>query len=107
MPLSPFKVVGDNLSGRGLSFDVTALIMPKRPGDPAARGDQLSEIAEVTYREGRSSALLSLDDRFDLHHAVDILRALAVVVGSNPTGDRHRRAADILARLLQDQEGGQ
>lgn len=99
----PFQVIGDSLSGHGLSFDVATLVVPEQKIDPAERSKRLAEIAEVAYRDGRASALLSWDDRFDLHGAVDVLRALAVVVGP-PTGDRHRRAADIIGRLLQDQE---
>jgi hypothetical protein len=103
---SPFQTVGDNLTGRGLSFDVATLIAPTEKSDASKRGEKLAEIAEVVFREGRSSMLLSWDERFDLHGAVDVLRSLAVIVGPNPTGDRHRRMADIIARLLQDQEGG-
>jgi hypothetical protein len=100
-----FQVVGDSLSGHGLSFDVAPLVAPAQKIDSAERGKRLAEIAETAYRDGRASALLSRDDRFDLHCAVDVLRGLAVVVGPTPTSDRHRRAADILARLLQEQEG--
>jgi hypothetical protein len=111
MMRSPFQVVGDSLSGRGLTFNVTLLIGPTPKEDDsfthAARMEQLTEIAEIAYREGRSSTILSWDDRFDLHGAIDVLRSLAVIVGPNPTGDRHRRMADILARLLQAQEIGE
>jgi hypothetical protein len=111
MTKSPFQVVGDNLSGRGLTFNVSLLIAPARKEEASlsrdARMDQLAEIAEIAYREGRSSTILSWDDRFDLHGAIDVLRSLAVIVGPNPTGDRHRRMADILARLLQAQEIGE
>jgi hypothetical protein len=103
---NPFQIIGDNLTGRGLSFDVATLTAPTEKSDRAKRGEKLAEIAEVVFREGRSSVLLSWDERFDLHGAVDVLRGLAVVVGPTPTGDRHRRMADILARLLQGQEGG-
>lgn len=106
MMRSPFQVVGDNLSGRGLSFDVTTLVGPVKESDMAKCGERLVEIAEVVFREGRASALLSYDDRHDLHGAVDVLRGLAVIVGPTPTGDRHRRMADILARLLQDTARG-
>jgi hypothetical protein len=106
--MSSFKIAGvgssTSLSGRGLTFNVAALIGGK--GDSTERGEKLTEIAGVVYREGRSSAILSREDRFELHGAVDVLRSLAVVVGPNPTGDRHRRMADIISRLLQDQEGG-
>ncbi len=104
MTRDTFQVVGGNLSGRGLSFDVAALVGPARGDDSSERDKCLVEIAEVVFRQGRASALLSWDDRFDLRCAVEVLRALAVVVGPNPTGDRHRRAADIIARLLEDQE---
>jgi hypothetical protein len=98
----PFQIVGDSLAGHGLSFDI-ATIVTSETIDPTERRKRLTEIAEVSYRDGRAAALLSWDDRFDLHAAVEVLRSLAVVVGP-PTGDRHRRAADIIARLLQEQE---
>lgn len=107
---SPFQVVGNNLSGRGLTFNVEILVTAnknKAPDPRDARMDRLAEIAESAYREGRASAILSWDDRFDLHGAVDVLRSLAVIVGPIPTGDRHRRMADILARLLQEQESSE
>lgn len=94
-----FQVVGDSLVGRGLSFAVTAFGASKKDFDAA-----LCDVSEVVYLQGRSSALLPIDDRFDLHCAVDALRALAVIVGPTPAGDRYRRCADIIARLLQDQE---
>lgn len=102
MTKDKFQIVGDSLSGRGLSFDLVGLVTT----EPNARGTRLIEIAEVSYLQGRASALLSWDGRFDLHHAVEALRALAVILGPCPTGDRHRHAADLIARLLQDQEGG-
>lgn len=100
-----FHVDGDSLSGRGLAFDVAALVAPKDV-DPAQRGELLVEIVEVAYRQGQDSARLSCDDRFDLHCAVEVLRALAVVVGPIGTGERYRRAADVIARLLHEQQGG-
>ena len=93
-----FQIVGDSLTGHGLSFAVGAF---KTDFDAA-----LVDVAEVAYRQGRDSARLSYDDRFDLHCAVEALRALAVIVGPMPTGDRYRRCSDIVARLLQEQEGG-
>lgn len=99
-----FQVVGDSLTGHGLSFDVGGLGVLRQD----ASADKLGAIVDmvnVVYRQGRASALLACDDRFDLHGAVEALRALAVVVGPTPTGDRYRRYADLLARLLQDQEG--
>lgn len=95
-----FQVVGDSLSGRGLSFSIAAFGSSKKDFDAV-----LCDVSEVIYRQGRASALLSCDDRFDLHSAVEALRALAVIVGPTPAGDRYRRCADIVARLLQDQEG--
>jgi hypothetical protein len=92
-----FTVTGDQLAGRGLSFDISALRSPK------GRDARLVEIGEAIYLQGRESALLSHEDRFDLHGAVEALRALAVVVGPCLAGERHRRASDILARLLQEQ----
>jgi hypothetical protein len=108
--MTPFEVVGSSLAGRGLTFDVTLLVpLTEENVDPATHSERmgrLAEIAETAYREGRASLLLSWDERFDLHGAVDVLRSLAVIVGPIPTGDRHRRMADIISRLLQDQEGG-
>lgn len=101
-----FQIIGDSLSGQGLSFDVAALIASKLKLDAVERGKLLVEVVEAVYREVRASALLTLDDRFNLHGAVDTLRALSVVVGPTPRGDRHGAAADILARLLQEQECG-
>jgi len=98
-----FQIVGDSLTGHGLSFDVGALGVPKQSADKLGA---LVDMVNVVYRQGRESALLSYDDRFDLHCAVEALRALAVIIGPTPTGDRHRRGADIVARLLQDQERG-
>lgn len=68
--------------------------------------DALVDMIEVVYRQGRESAILPYDDRFDLSCAADALRAIAVIVGATPTGDRYRRAADIIAQQLQQQEGG-
>jgi hypothetical protein len=108
--MEQFKIVGASLAGRGLTFDVTLFVPPtgenEDPSERSERMDRLAEIAETAYREGRASLLLSWDERFDLHGAVDVLRSLAVIVGPIPTGDRHRRMADIISRLLQDQEGG-
>lgn len=98
-----FQMVGDNLTGHGLSFDVGALGVPK--GVAADTLSVLTDMANAVYRQGRESALLSYDDRFDLHGAAEALRALAVIFGPTPTGDRYRRCADIIARLLQNQEG--
>lgn len=100
-----FTVVGDQLSGRGLTFDVSALVAIKVTDDPESRASHLAEICEAIYLQGRASLLPSRDDRFELSLAVEALRALAVVVG-NIAGDRHRRAADSLGRLLQEQERG-
>lgn len=100
-----FQIVGDSLTGHGLSFDVGALGVPKQ----SVAADKLGALVDMTnaiYRQGRESALLSYDDRYDLHGAVEALRALSVIVGPTPTGDRYRRCSDIVARLLQDQEGG-
>lgn len=100
MTKDKFEIVGDSLVGRGLSFAVATFSGPKKELDVA-----LVDVAEAVYRQGRDSARLPYDDRFDLHTAVQALRALAVIVGPTPTGDRYRRCADIIARLLQDQEG--
>lgn len=92
--MSKFQLYGDYLTGRGLSFD-----------KPLRRSaEEFVDMAEAIYRQGRESVLPSYDDRFDLQCAVESLRALAVIVGHAPQGDRYRRAADILARLLQAQQ---
>ena len=67
-----------------MSFDISALRSPK------GRDARLVEIGEAIYLQGRESALLSHEDRFDLHGAVEALRALAVVVGPCLAGERHR-----------------
>ena len=101
MTRDKFQIVGDSLTGRGLSFAVARFGVSKLDFDAA-----LVEVAEVVYRQGRDSAIMSYDDRFDLHGAVEALRALAVIVGPTPTGDRYRRCSDIIARLLHEQEAG-
>lgn len=103
MTQDKFTVAGDQLTGRGLSFDVSALTAAKGKLDPEARGQRLAEIGEAIYLQGRESILPSWDDRFDLRGAVEALRALAVVVGL-PASERHRRAADVIERLLLVQE---
>lgn len=97
-----FQIIGDSLTGHGLSFDVGRLVKQETGSD---RLDAITDMANVIYMQGRDSARLPYDDRFDLHCAVDALRALAVVVGTGtPTSDRYRRCADIMQRLLQEQE---
>ena len=76
---------------------------PELKVSTSERDQQLTTMAEVAYLQGRASVLLSIDDRYDLHTAVDSLRALAVITGTTPHGDRHRRAADVLANLLEKQ----
>ena len=98
MTRDKFQIVGDSLTGHGLSFSMAAFKTDFE--------DVIVDVAEVLYRQGRDSARLSYDDRYDMHGAVEALRALAVIVGPMSTGDRYRRCADIIARLLQDQEGG-
>jgi hypothetical protein len=104
MSQDKFQIAGDSLTGHGLSFDVAGLGVPKLA--TAASLDALVDMATVVYRQGRESALLSYDDRFDLHCVVDALRALAVILGPTPPGDRYRRGSDILARLLHEHEAG-
>ena len=105
MTRDKLQLVGDSLSGHGLAFDIGALGIPKQDVS-ADKLSALVDMVNVIYRQGRESALLSFDDRFDMHGAVEALRALATIVGPTPTGDRYRRCADIIARLLQDQEQG-
>lgn len=95
-----FQIIGDRLTGHGVLFDVGSL---KLTGEQIA---VLVNIANVIYQHGRESVLLSYDDRFDLSCTVDVLRALAVVMGPSATSDRHRRTADIIARMLQAQREG-
>jgi hypothetical protein len=98
-----FQVFGDSLTGHGLSFEVTAFGASR---DKISQLDALVDAAEVVFKQGRESALLSFDDRFDLSCAVDALRALSIIVGPTPAAERYRRAADAIARLLQAQEAG-
>jgi hypothetical protein len=102
MTRNKFQIENDQLTGRGLSFDVAAIVSAQAPAD-VDRRQTLVELTEAIYLQGRSAVLPSWDDRFDLSLTVDALRALAVLVGANPAGDRHRRAADIIARMLQEQ----
>jgi hypothetical protein len=96
MTRDSFRIVGDSLSGYGVSFDVG--------WGAKDHATALVDIANVAYRQGRDSARFSYDDRFDLSCAVDALRALGVIVGPIGPGDRYRRCADIIARLLQEQQ---
>ena len=105
MTSDKFQVVGGQLFGRGLSFDVSALL--GQAGTDAAERDRcLTEIAEVIFLQGRSSVLPSPDDRFDLYNAAEVLRAMAVVSGHTPTGDRRSREAAVITRLLHQQGEG-
>jgi len=92
-----FTVTGDQLTGHGLTFDISALRSPEE------RDGCLVEIGESSYLQGRESVMFSYEDRFDLHFAAEALRALAVIVGPGLTAERHGRAAAALARLLQEQ----
>lgn len=94
-----FQVTGTDLVGAGLSFDVSVLLSDQTAA--AERTRVLVEVVATIHHAARSAVLPSWDDRFDLSNAVETLRALAVVVGST-AGDRHRHAADVLARLLQE-----
>lgn len=96
-----FQVVGDSLLGHGLAFDLRTIGVPKQDVDKLGA---LADLANVIYQQGRESALLATDVRFDLHGAVEALRALAVIVGPTPTGDRYLRSADVVTRLLHEQE---
>ena len=99
MAQNKFAVTGDQLAGRGLTFDIASL-SPAR-----GRDERLVEIGETIYLQGRESAMLSFEDRFDVQFAVEALRALAVIVGPGLAGERHCRAAAALARLLHEQTG--
>ena len=92
-----FTIVGDQLQGRGLAFDIGPFVK----ADPET-GTELIAMGEAIYLQGRDSVSLDYNDRFDLDMAAEALRALAVIVG--PTaGHRHQRAADAISRLLQKQ----
>lgn len=97
MTQDKFTVVGDQLTGRGLAFDVSSFRRKAEGSDKL-----LAEIGEAIYLQGRESLSLSRDDHFDLSFAVEGLRALAVIVGPSLAGERHRRAADSLERLLHE-----
>lgn len=99
MSRDKFQVIGDSLVGRGLSFDIGVLGITMTADKIGALVDMVNAI----YQQGRDSALLSFDVRSDLDRAIEALRALSVIVGPTPTGDRYRRCADIVARLLQAQ----
>jgi len=100
-----FQTFGDSLTGHGLSFDCDPLGIPKGTSDDDPRKRALIDMANVIYKQGRESCLLSYDERFNLSGAIDALRALSTIVGF-PHGDRYQRSADILARLLQEQRDG-
>lgn len=102
MTRDKFQILCDSLTGYGVSFDVGSIGVPKQDVS-ADKLRALVDMANAIYRQGRDSVLLSYDDRFDLTCAADALRALAVIVGPSVTGDRYRRSADIIARLLQAQ----
>lgn len=97
MTQDKFTVTGDQLAGRGLTFDISAL---RAPDELAGR---LIEISESIYLQGRDSVRLSYDDRFDLQVAVEALRGLATIVGPSLSGERYNRAAAALAQLLYEQ----
>jgi hypothetical protein len=80
-----------------LTFDISALRAPKD------RDGCLVEVGESIYLQGRESAMLSFDDRFDLHIAVEALRGLATIVGPGCAAERYCRAVAALSRLLQEQ----
>ena len=94
MTQDKFTIAGDQLTGRGLTFDISVV---------KDRGDRLVEMSETIYLQGRESAMLSREERFDVQFAVEALRALAVIVGPGLPGERHCRAAAALARLLHEQ----
>jgi len=95
-----FHVAGDSLIGHMLAFDVRELGVAT---DNPAHVQALVDTAESIYTHGRESLRLSYDDRHTVYGAIETLRGLAVVIGPF-AGDRHRNAADALARLLQAQE---
>lgn len=104
MTTGKFQIVGGSLVG-GLPIDVRAFVELAGVGDEVKKVllDTVVEIANVTYRDGRASVLPMWDDRYELHNAVETLRALAVIMGPM-AGERHRRAADIIDRMLQEYE---
>jgi hypothetical protein len=97
-----FQVIGNNLISGRVAFDVAPLLILATTDEAKKLVEQLLvEIAGTCHREGRESVLPMYDDRYELHCAVEILRGLAAVMGPL-TGDRSRRAADTLARMLQE-----
>lgn len=97
--IDKFTIAGGQLTGHGLAFDVTTFLSAKDTTPEI--NSRLIEVVETIYLQGRESNKLSFDDRFDLSCAVEVLRALSVIVGPFP-GERHRRAADAISRLLQE-----
>lgn len=102
-----FQIVDDLLVGPGLSIEAAVFVESERQADPAEGKkiilDAIVDVANGAYRAGRQSVLASYDDRAQLRDAVSALHALGQLLG--PTaGDRHRRAADVVARLLDQHE---
>jgi hypothetical protein len=100
-----FQVVGGSLVGPGLPVDVRDFVELAGVDDAVKKRllEAVVEVANVSYRDGRASVLPMWDDRYELHGAVESLRALGVIMGPM-AGERHRRAADIIGRMLQEYE---
>lgn len=107
-----YALVDSQIVGPGLKIEAAVFVEPERQADPAEGKkiilDAIVEIANGAYREGRASVLESFDDLALLRDAFAALHALGQLLGSYTAGDRHRRAADVIARLIKqhEEEGG-
>lgn len=105
--MTPYAIVDGQIVGPRLKIEAAVFVEPERQADPAEGKkiilDAILEIINGAYREGRASVLESYDDRALLRDASAALHALGQLLG--PTvGDRHRRAADVIARLVKQHE---
>jgi hypothetical protein len=51
--MDKFTVVGNQLTGRGLTFDISTVVSPKGKADPVAGASLLVEMGEAIYLQGR------------------------------------------------------
>lgn len=107
MTQSKFQIVDGQIIGPNLKIEAAVFVEPERQTDPTEGKkiilDAILDVANGAYREGRSSVLSSWDDRSLLRDAANALHALYLLLGST-MGDRHRRAGDVIARLLKQHE---